>query len=168
MADAALWGVLAALVAVLAAAGTITWLALKVAGLRGDIANLTVAVAAAKVATTDEARERRVAIARAERYLGELNDYRTRARAVVAQLQAEMEAMRDAPHILDPDSRRARWGRLLAKATDVSSLLEHDPGTDGAGAAGGPDVLRGVDGGQPAANPAGGGADRPGTGGPAA
>lgn len=154
MESAALWGVLAALVAVLAAAGVITALALKIARAGSDHAETKVALAAAKVATADEARERSVAIARAERYLDELNEYRTRARAAVAQLKTEMEAMRDAPHILDPDSRRARWGRLLAKATDVSNLLEHDPGADGAGAAGGPDVLRGVDGGQPASRSA--------------
>lgn len=168
MESVALWGVLAALLAVLGAAGTITWLALKVADLKGGIADGKVALAASKVATAEEARERGVAIARAERYLGELTEYRTKAKSELARLRADMEAMRDEPHILDPAGRRARWGRLLAKADSVSELLEHDPGTDGAGAAGGFDVLRGVDGGKSAAAPAGGGADRPGTGRPPA
>jgi hypothetical protein len=165
--DAAIWGVLAALVAVIAASGIAVGLSLKLGDARGDAADLRIKVNEATEATEDEKRERGVAIARAERYLADLEDYRRRAQAELATLRADLEKMADAPHILDPASRRAQWGRLLAKADAVRTMLEHDPGAARADAAGG-ELLRGLDGGQPAPGAAGGVTDRPGTRGPAA
>lgn len=124
--------ILAAAVAVIGASGTAVVLAVKLAGERSARAELRVDVAAAKVEVEAERRERSVAIARSERYLADLNEYKAKARAEVARLVAKIEEMRDAPHILDPDSRRARWGELLSQAGTVSGLLEHDPGAVGA------------------------------------
>lgn len=168
MTTAVLYAVIAATAVALAAAGTAVALALRIGARDRQIADLTVDVAAAKVATAEEARERSVAIARAERYLDEFTAYRERAAAETAALKADMERMRDAPHILDPDSRRAAWGRLLAQAGRVQLAIAHtdEAGADGARPAGGTDVLRGVDGGESQAGAAGGGTDRPGTGRP--
>lgn len=157
---AALYALIAALVAVLGAAGTITWLALRAGDLKGRIAELQVDLAAARVDLAAEHRERGVAIARAERYLADLDDQRRRAQVEIANLRADLEELRDAPHVLDPATRRDRWAKLLARADAAAAAV----GTPGADPVPGADLLRGVDGQPPGAAAAGGGADRPGAG----
>ena len=144
---AAVVGLVVAIVALVAAAATITVLATQ----RAD---LQVKLGAAELARNVE--RDNAAAARAD-----LADYRARAGGELATLRADLEAMAHAPHVVDPVARRARWGELLRKVDDTRRTLEPGP----APAAG--DVLPGLDSGQPAADPAGGGAAGPGPGRPA-
>ena len=142
-------GLLVAILALVAAAATITALAIQ----RAD---LQVKLGAAELAR-DVARDN-AAAARAD-----LADYRARAGIELANLRADLEAMADAPHVVDPVVRRARWDGLLRKVDDTRGTLEPKAGS----AAGAGDVLPGLDRGQPAAGPAGGAAAGPGPGRPA-
>ena len=141
---AAVVGLVVAILALVAASATIAALAI-----RG--ADLQVKLGAAELARDVE--RGNVAAARAD-----LAEYRARAGLELANLRADLEAMADAPHVVDPVVRRARWDGLLRKVDDTRGTLETGP----AAAAG--DVLRRLDGGQPAAGTAGGAPAGPGPG----
>lgn len=141
-------GLVVAMLALVAAAAAITTLAI-----RG--ADLQVKLGAAELARKVEADN--AAAARAD-----LADYRARAGVELANLRASLETLSDAPHVVDPVVRRARWSGLLGQVDAARHAL-----ADAGPAAAAGDVLPGLDGGQPAAGPAGGGAAGPGPGRPA-